>query len=69
MSDALSKALAGLKRDGSRASRDPSLRIRIGLEEPGGTTFPNELVEPERTGGEKLPGSEDYDEDDRPRRR
>jgi hypothetical protein len=66
---ALRKALAALKRDGTRAERDPSLRIRIGLEEPGGTTFPNDLVEPERTGGEKLGGTEGYDEDETPRSR
>ena len=71
MSDALRKALAGLRRDGARANRSPELRIRLGLEEPE-TTFPNDLHEPERTGGEKLGGTRGYDEEDddeEPRRR
>lgn len=64
MSDALRKALAGLRRDGARANRSPELRIRLGLEDESSTTFPNELVEPERTGGEKLGGTRGYDEED-----
>lgn len=75
MSDALRKALGGLRGDALRSQRhgdNRELQIRIGLvpdEEEGGATFPNELVEPEATGGEKLPGTQDYPAEETRRRR